>query len=147
MINTAPGEVWTVLCDLRCMARWMGEPEMHIEVQTDWKAGRPILIRGFHHVKFEDRGTVLQFDPPQKLSYTHLSSISRLPDRPESYTTFEFTLVPEGDGTLLTLHIENFPTESILKHLDFYWGTTLLLIKKMAEEDAAGENPSTRIHP
>lgn len=113
----------------------MGEPEMQIKVITDWKINSPILIQGFHHVKFENKGTILQYDNGNKLSYSHLSNVSRLPDSPENYSILEFVLTTAEEKTLLTLNIENFPTEVIRKHLEFYWRGTMVGIKKMAEEN------------
>ncbi len=111
----------------------MGEPGMNIEVHTNWQISTPIIIRGFHHVKFENKGTVLKFDKYSRLSYTHLSSLSQLADLPESYSIIEFILTPVDGQTSLTLNITNFPTESIRKHLEFYWRTTIFKIKESAE--------------
>lgn len=107
---------------------------MKIEIFTDWQIGKPIITKGFHHVKFENTGTVLKFEPNKVLSYNYLSSISNLPDEPESYTTIEFRLEPKSNQTLLKVCVSNFPTETIFKHLDFYWNTTLEIIKKQIEK-------------
>jgi hypothetical protein len=115
------------------MPEWMGEPDVGIEVHTNWQVNTPIMIKGFHHVKFENKGIILAFDKERKLSFTHLDSISKLPDIPESYSTLTFILEPVENGTHLTLNIENFPTESIRKHLEFYWKTTLVILKNKAE--------------
>ena len=130
-INASPAEVWA---KLTTPEEWMGEPEMQIEVVTDWKVNSPILIRGFHHAKFENKGIVLQYDEGNRLSYSHLSNVSRLPDIPENYTILEFELTPSGEGTVLTLNIENFPTEVIRKHLEFFWRGTIFKIKKVTED-------------
>jgi uncharacterized protein YndB with AHSA1/START domain len=135
-IKSEPAKVWTTLTDLELMRQWLGEPEMKIEVQTDWKINTTIFIRGFHHIKFENKGIVLQYDREKKLSYSHLSSISRLPDKPENYSILEFILTPIDKQTLLTLNISNFPTETIRKHLEFYWRTTIVTIKKRVENQA-----------
>jgi uncharacterized protein YndB with AHSA1/START domain len=132
-INSEPAKVWTALTDIELMRQWLGEPEMKIEVQTDWKINSKIFIRGFHHIKFENKGIILQYDREKKLSYSHLSSISRLPDKPESYSILEFILTAFDKQTLLTLNISNFPTETIRKHLEFYWRTTIVNIKRKAE--------------
>jgi uncharacterized protein YndB with AHSA1/START domain len=133
-INAATAAVWQVLTDPRQMQEWMGEAEMKLEVLTDWKINSPILIRGFHHLAFENRGFILQYDKEQRLSYSHLSSLSRLPDLPENHTVLEFILTPSDRQTLLTLHIRNFPTETIRKHLEFYWRSTMVSIKRSAEQ-------------
>ncbi len=128
-INDSPAKVWQILTNPKTMPQWLGEPDMEIEVQTTLQVGRPITIKGFHHVRFENKGIVLIFDKERKLSFTHLSSVSNLPDIPENYSTLIFTLEPSSTATLLSLTIENFPTESIQKHLEFYWRTTLVTIK------------------
>jgi uncharacterized protein YndB with AHSA1/START domain len=126
-------KVWDVITIPSMMVQWIGEPEMKLEVITSWEVSGPIVIRGYHHVWFENKGTVLALEPNKLLRYTHLSSVSRLPDKPESYTTLEFRLDPITDSTRLTLTISNFPTESIFKHHEFYWKGTLVILKKLVE--------------
>jgi hypothetical protein len=46
--------VWPTLTDPDLMKQWMGEPTMEIEITTDWKIGNPIIITGFHPIKFEN---------------------------------------------------------------------------------------------
>lgn len=133
-IKAPPYRVWDTLTNTDLMKQWMGDQEMQIEVITDWTVGNPIVIRGFHHVKFENKGTVLHYDPNKMLQYDYLSSISRLADQPEHYTNIEFTLTPEENQTRVTLTLRNFPTESIFKHVGFYWRTTIHIMKKLAEQ-------------
>jgi len=116
------------------MKQWMAEPQVRLEIITDWSVGGPILLKGFHHVRFENRGTVLEFEPNKVLRYTHLSSLSRLSGSPEHYSIFEFRLAPVGGQTSLTLTVSNFPTDTIEKHLHFYWRTTLEILRKVIEE-------------
>jgi hypothetical protein len=115
------------------MTQWMADPETKIEVHTNWKINEGFLIRGFHHLNFENKGIVLSYDKEKKLSYSHLSSLSRLPDKRENYSILEFVLTPVDKQTLLTLFITNFPTDAIRKHLEFYWRGTLVKIKKAVE--------------
>jgi hypothetical protein len=113
------------------MKQWMGEPEMQLEIVTDWQVGSPITIAGWHHVHFENKGTVLRFEPNLVLEYSHLSSVSRLRDEAESYTKIEFRLVPADEHcTSLNLRISGFPTESIFRHFDFYWRMTLPILRR-----------------
>ena len=93
-----------------------------------------MIIRGNMNGKnFENNGIVTKLESEKTLQYSHLSSISRLPDRPESYSLVEFRLQPMGDQTTLALTLSNFPTESIYKHLTFYWNVTLEVLKKVTE--------------
>lgn len=80
---------------------------------------------------------VLQFEAPKRFSYTHRSSLSRLPDTPGSYTTFEFSLAQVADATSLTLVMTGFPTVTIFKHLQFYRRVTLGILKQRAEQGRA----------
>ena|SRR6218665_1640908 len=142
-IQASPDLVWRHLTEPALMIAWMGDPELQIEVITGWETGGPILIKGFHHAKFENSGRVMQFEPEKVLQYSHLSSVSRLPDVPENYSIHSFRLEPENGQTLLSLRVENFPTETIYKHLEFYWAGTLSVIKNRieascSEQKAAG---------
>jgi uncharacterized protein YndB with AHSA1/START domain len=138
VINAPAQVVWENLTRIESMREWMGEPEMMIEVETNWNVGAPIVVRGFHHIRFESTGVVLKFEPRKTLSYTHLSSLSRLPDQPQSYTTFEFILEPVGQHTSLTMVATNFPTPTIFKHVQFYWTGTLGILKQYSELHGPG---------
>lgn len=115
------------------MKAWMGEPEMMLGIDTDWVIGSPIVVRGVHYGSFKNTGLVLAFEPRTRLAYTHLSSLSRLPDEPSSYTTLEFRVTEATHATSLKLRATGFPTASIFKHLDFYWGGTLEVLKRHVE--------------
>jgi hypothetical protein len=60
-------------------------------------------------------------------------------DEPASYTTFVFTLDEASGETMLGFAATGFPTETIYKHLRFYWSTTLEVLKQHAER---GTQPS-----
>jgi uncharacterized protein YndB with AHSA1/START domain len=132
-INASISTVWNALTNPTVMKQWMGEPDMKIEIDTDWKEGGPIVIEGFHHVAFKNYGTVLKFEANQKLRYSHLSSLSGLPDIVDNYSIFDFSLSSSQNQTFLSLTIKNFPTESIYKHLDFYWKGTIPTLKDFIE--------------
>lgn len=134
-INSTPAKIWAALTETSQMIKWLGDPEMQLEVHTTWEIGTAIRILGFHHVKFENKGVVLAYEPERRLSYSHLSSVSRLPDTPENYTILEFLLRPTERHTEVTLNIENFQTDLIRKHLEFYWRTTLETVKKYVEKN------------
>ena len=126
--------VLEALTTISMMKLWMAEPEMELEITTDWKVGNPITTKGFHHIKFENKGKVLEFQPNKTLRYNYLSSLSRLPDQPENYTEIEFRLTPFENETTLTLTLTNFPTETIYHHSEFYWNGTLEILKRLIEK-------------
>ncbi|HYF02128.1 MAG TPA: SRPBCC domain-containing protein [Patescibacteria group bacterium] len=133
LIDADAEAIWLHLTQPELMKKWIGEPQMNIEIETNWRVGSPIIISGFHHVKFKNEGIILQYEPNKLLKYTHLDSVSRLPDIPENQTILEFILSPFKDGTQLSLTITNFPTVTIFKHLEFYWRGTLEIFKRVVE--------------
>jgi len=134
-INASLNAIWEALTQPELMKRWMSDSE--IEIVTTWEVGSFIIINireVSYKTAFTNNGTVLQFIKDRVLEYSHLSSISRLPDEPENYTIIRFTLQPEDDQTMLELELTNFPTESHYKHIDFYWTITLGVLKRIVEE-------------
>jgi uncharacterized protein YndB with AHSA1/START domain len=134
LVAAPAARVWRFLTDIGCMKAWMGEPEMALEIATDWTVGAPIVVRGVHHLPFENIGTVLAFEPPRRLAYTHRSSLSRLPEVPESDTRLDFLLQDTGRAIALTLTASGFPSASIYRHLQFYWGSTLEILRRQVEQ-------------
>jgi len=132
-VECPPAAAWAGLVDCRAMERWMGEPEMALRVQTDWALGGPISISGDLHGGFENLGTVEVFEPCVRLRYSHLSSISGLPDVVASYSHVEWSLEPSQSGTRLRLSISGFPNEVVRRHLELYWRGTLPSFKAFVE--------------
>jgi uncharacterized protein YndB with AHSA1/START domain len=134
-IDALPSEVWRALTDPDLMKQWMAEAEMGLGIITEWKVGSPIIVKGRHNnVDFENKGTVLEFEPNSILRYSHLSSVSRLPDKAENYTVIEFRLArAEENSTLLKVRTSNFPSESIFKHWEFHWRVTIEVVKRFIE--------------
>ncbi|MBZ4187256.1 SRPBCC family protein [Niabella beijingensis] len=133
LIDAGSDRIWETLTLPELMLQWMGEPEMELQVIIQWNAGQPLIIKGVHHVPFENTGKVLAVEPGRRLQYSQISSLSRLEDKDSNYSVFEFILTPEIPRTKLSLSIKGFPTETIYKHLAFYWNTTLYKIKQVAE--------------
>jgi len=134
-IDASSNAVWEALTQPGLMKSWMSDSE--IEIVTNWEVGSPIIINVrdvSYKTAFTNTGIVLQFLKDRVLEYSHLSSISRLPDQAENYILIRFTLQPEEDHTLLELNLSNFPTESHYKHIDFYWTVTLGVLKRFVEE-------------
>ena len=132
VINSPTSEVWRALTEPAVMNRWMSETEL--EIVTDWRVGGPIMISGALYKKlFENRGIVSVFDVERELEYSHLSSLSRLEDRVENYCVINFCLEADGAQTLLLLTIRNFPMETIYKHMAFYWGVAVELMRREVE--------------
>lgn len=136
VIAAPPAAVWHALTEPAAMRTWMGEPEMAIEVATDWRPGSTIVIGGVHHGPFRNQGVVLDVVPCALLRYTHLSSVSGLVDVPEHYSVIAFALDAVDGGTAVRLTVERFATETIYRHLDLYWRGTMEVFKAFVEKQA-----------
>ncbi|HJU39390.1 MAG TPA: SRPBCC domain-containing protein [Tahibacter sp.] len=134
-IDVPPDALWRALTEPRQVATWMSDDEFALD--TAWRVGGPIAFRGRLHGKipFENTGTVLAFEPPRRLRYTHYSSLSRraFADVPEHRVTLDFALAPSPTGTTLTLALENLFDDAVRGHLDFYWEMTLTVLKRWCE--------------
>ncbi|MCB0628303.1 MAG: SRPBCC domain-containing protein [Saprospiraceae bacterium] len=104
------------------------------DLVTDWKVGSPIYFRGeWEGQAYEDKGTVLQFEPESMLQYDYFSSWSDLEDKPENYQTITYTVEPADNGTLLTITQTNLPGEDQKEHSEQNWAMLLGEMKKLVE--------------
>lgn len=133
-INATLSRIWQYLTVPNLMKQWMLDQDTQLDIYSDWQVGSSIVMKGkLHQVEIENWGTILEFEPEKTLTYTHLSSISHLPDVSESYCKMSFELSAGEEGNVVALTITNFPTETIYKHLDFYWRVTLGVLKEQVE--------------
>jgi uncharacterized protein YndB with AHSA1/START domain len=136
-INAPVATVWQHLTKPALMKQWMLDTDMEMDIITDWNVGSAINMKGnLHQIKFENKGIIKRYEPENMLQYSHLSSLSKLAGRPENYCLLTFSLKPAVAQTELNLMITNFPSDTIFKHLRFYWNNALELMKKLIEEAA-----------
>lgn len=141
-IDAPPSAVWAALTEPSRIARW----QSGARVETTWEPGSPLLISGMiGRKKYRDRGKVLRVEPGRLLEYEWLSRISGLPDEPQNYSVLTYSLAPERDGTRLEVNHAVPPSpirrgngwvigpESGLKHVEFWWRSTLPIFKAVAE--------------
>ena len=133
-IYTHPAKVWSALTTSALMKQWMSQ-DLEVYVETDWQVGSAITTTvAMYNKPMVSTGKILVYEPLKKLTYSHLASISRLPDVPESHATISFDLEAIADGTQVTVTIAGSPNEVIHNHLRFYWGVALNMLKKFVEE-------------
>jgi uncharacterized protein YndB with AHSA1/START domain len=106
-------------------------------VVTGWREGAPITWKGVWEGKpYEDKGTVLRFEPEDTLAYSHFSSMAGLPDTPENHHTVTISLTSEGKDTRITLVQENNQTQEAKAHSEKNWQMMLDALKKFLEMGA-----------
>lgn len=132
-INAPASKVWGTLTNPELMVQWMTDAEMNIT--SEWKVGSPIVFRGnLHGIDYENKGTILQFEPEKILEYNYWSSLSQQADEPENYAVITFRLSATDDKTTLAFTQSNFLAETTYKHFNFYWNTALELMKRLNEQ-------------
>lgn len=101
---------------------------------TDWKAGGPIRFTGvWDGVTYEDKGTVLKFEPEQYLSYDYWSSFSGTEDIPENYATIEYIVEAFGEDTKVTVTQNNLKNEEAVAHSENNWKMLMEEMRKLLE--------------
>ncbi|QYA13193.1 SRPBCC domain-containing protein [Rhizobium sp. AB2/73] len=141
-IKAARKYIWEVLTSPDAGELWR-----NAHFTTGWQVGDAIQIEAVIGTKrYRDKGRVVRNQPHSLLQYTYWSRVSGLPDVPESYSTITFSLTDEGTDTILTVEQLVPPSpvrrgkgweigeESGRKHVDFYWRTTLPVLKRVVEK-------------
>ena len=117
-VNASPARVWEALTTPAIIKKYF----FGSDIVTDWKVGSPIFYRGEWQGKpYEDKGTILKFEPEKRLVNTHWSPLSGVPDTPDNYHTVAYELTPHGASTTLTLTQDNNATEDERSHSEQNW--------------------------
>jgi uncharacterized protein YndB with AHSA1/START domain len=129
-IKASKAEVWDALVNPQKIKKYL----FGTETKTDWKAGSPIVFSGVWDDKpYEDKGTVLAFEPQKSLTYSYWSNLSGTEDIPENYANVSYSVEEQGDETLLTITQDGFKDEAAVERSEGDWGYVLDGIKKVAE--------------
>jgi uncharacterized protein YndB with AHSA1/START domain len=130
-IEATPDEVWSALTDPKKIKEYM----FGTEVVTDWTRGGKIVWKGeYDGKKYEDRGKVLEIEPPRHLKVTHFSPLSGREDVPENYHTIVYELEAVGEKTRLTLSQDNNTSEEEAEHSRDNWRKMLSGLKNVVEK-------------
>jgi uncharacterized protein YndB with AHSA1/START domain len=131
-IKAPASTIWNVLTNPVLMKQWIIDSE--INISSEWKLGSPILMQGdLHGLPFENKGTILQWEPGKIFAYSYWTSLSQHDDIPEHYVLISFRLSPAASNTTLTVALSNVTPGTIWQHLNFYWNTAIDLIRKLSE--------------
>ena len=131
-IEASADRVWSVLTDPGAVKEFM----FGTDVETDWTVGGPIVWRGIWDGKaYEDRGSVLEFEPGRRLVVTHFSPLSGQEDAPENYHTLTWTLEDQSGSTELTLSQDNNASAEEAEHSKGMWDSLVKSVKAIAERE------------
>jgi uncharacterized protein YndB with AHSA1/START domain len=129
-IAAPAARVWEALTTPELIKRWF----FGTDTETDWTEGSPIVHRGeYQGMPYEDKGTIVAFEPPRRLVHTHWSPTSGLADAPEHYQEVTWTLDDRGDSTTLTVSEVNLPSEEAKATSEQAWSAALGSLKDLLE--------------
>jgi uncharacterized protein YndB with AHSA1/START domain len=131
-IAAPAAKVWDGITNPEIIAQYM----MGAHVATDWKVGHPITWAGeFNGQAFRDKGEVLVFDPPKRLSVTHWSPLSNVEDKPENYHVVTYDLSETGGVTTLKLTQSNNSSQEAADDMARDgWTPMLQTLKRVLEQ-------------
>ncbi len=131
VINAPVSAVWEALTNPEIIKHYF----FGTDTITDWKVGGPLRFKGeWEGKKYEDKGTVLKFEPNKMLQYNYWSSMSGIEDKPENYVRITYFLSKEKEKTLLTISQENIPDEKTKEHSEQNWKKVLNNLKNLLEK-------------
>jgi uncharacterized protein YndB with AHSA1/START domain len=135
-IRASRQRVWRALTDPDLVQQYF----MGARVDTDWQPGSPITFSGeWDGRAFQDKGEVLEFQPGQRLSYSHWSPLSGAPDTQENYHVVTVALSGPDDRTEVRLTQSNLSGEvteadrASRAQFESNWNQVLNGLKKTAE--------------
>jgi uncharacterized protein YndB with AHSA1/START domain len=130
VINSSVEKAWKALTNPEIIKQYMFDTT----VTSDWKKGSKITWQGQWQGKpYEDKGTILEIIPFQKLAYTHFSPLSGLEDKPENYHKVTIELRQSNEETKVTLLQDHNSSEQSKQHSEKNWMMMLTSLKKLLE--------------
>lgn len=104
------------------------------DLVTDWVPGSPLFFRGeWEGKKYEDRGTVREFEPERSLAYDYWSSFSGHEDTPERRQIVRYELADKDGGVEVKVEQSNVDTQERADHSKENWKGVLAGLKKFIE--------------
>lgn len=132
-INASKEKVWHSLTNPDKVKAW----QFGSDLITDWKVGNEIRFKSeWNGQIFEQWGTVVEFDPYEKLKYTLFAPRPDLEDKPENYFEMEYKLINIKNGTELTITQEDNRPGAKQEPEQGEENPVLKVLKDLIEKDA-----------
>jgi uncharacterized protein YndB with AHSA1/START domain len=130
-IEAPMARVWEALTTPELIKKWF----FGVDTTTDWNVGSPIVHRGEYQGRpYEDKGTILEVEPPRRLVHSHWSPVSGLTDAPQNYQRVTWELAEHDGGTELRIREVNLPSEEARMTSEKSWRMVLENLKRLLEE-------------
>nr|WKN38976.1 SRPBCC domain-containing protein [Tunicatimonas sp. TK19036] len=134
-IQAPASEVWAALINPNLTRKYM----FGCEVICNWEKGTPLLWKGAEDGVIYVKGTLLDFEPGEKLSFTVFDPNANYEDVPSNYLTATYTLESNRDVTLLNVTQGDYAAvaDGEKRYQDTMaqggWSAVLQTIKSLAE--------------
>jgi uncharacterized protein YndB with AHSA1/START domain len=130
MIDAPIEKVWEAITTPELIKRWF----FGVDTSSEWTVGSPLVHTGEYQGKpYEDKGTILEMEPPRLLVHSHWSSVSGLPDAPENHERVAYELSERDGGTELTIRESNLASEDAKSASEQGWRLALGKLKEVVE--------------
>lgn len=130
MLQAPPARVWEVLTDPSMTRYYMNE----CAVSSDWQVGSPVHWKDQNDaVRY--KGSVLNYEPGKKITYSYFDPHSGDEDHPSSYVHVSYSIVPRNGMTELLVTLTNFGGDDTrAEHAAANWDFEVLpKLKSLAE--------------
>lgn len=129
-IQAPAQKIWEALTTPKLIKKWF----LGVDTESDWKKGSMLVHRGEYNGKpYEDKGVIVEIEPPKRLVHTHWSAGSGKPDKPENYETVTYTLKEKNGVTELSVAEANLPSEKARAASEEIWKKVLGNMKELVE--------------
>ena len=130
-INATLEKVWEALTKPEIIKQYF----FGTHAVSDWQVGSKLEWRGeWEGTQYVDKGLILESDPPRRLMYTYLSSMSGKEDKPENYNTITYELEPHNGGTRLTIIQDGNTDKASAEHSEQNWKSVMNGMKALVEK-------------
>jgi uncharacterized protein YndB with AHSA1/START domain len=130
-INTTAEHVWDALTNPVLIKQYM----FGTNAVSDWKKGSSIVYRGEWEGKsYEDKGTILELDKPNRMVMSYFSPMSGEADIPENYMTITYSLHEKDGVTTLRVTQDNSKDQAAADKSSSNWSSILSTVKKLLED-------------
>ena len=130
-ISAPPERVWSALTDPKEIAKYM----FGASVEASWRPGGAITWNGEYEGRpYQDKGEVLEVQPPRRLKLTHFSPLTGQEDRPENSPHRQLRADRAGaEPTHLALSQDNNADQDEADRASANWTTMLTGLKATVE--------------
>ena len=137
-VHAPKDAVWRALTTPALLKRFF----FGADVDSTWKVGDPITFSGkYNGTAYQDKGVIRSSRPYDELSFTHWSSLSAKPDRPENYHLVTIALDQRGANTTVKLAQDDQDGEPVDEQtrtqFEKNWSMVLGGLKKVVESETS----------